>query len=79
MAVFSLTGTGAFAANELDIGDLPDDNYVHNNTYTNNGYDPDPMVADLGISGTDIVWDTTGNNNRFDEPNAKDLPSGPAK
>jgi parallel beta-helix repeat protein len=74
VAVFSLTGTGAFNENELDVGPLAEGNYVHDNTYENNGYDPDPVVSDLGIPAGDILWDTTGDNNRFDEASATSFP-----
>ena len=74
LAVFSLTGTGAFNENELDVGPLAENNYAHGNQYKNNGYDPDPVVAELGIPAGDILWDTTGANNRFDEPGATSFP-----
>ncbi|MBP9503415.1 MAG: right-handed parallel beta-helix repeat-containing protein [Candidatus Promineofilum sp.] len=67
IAVFSLTGTGAFNENELDVGPLAENNFTHNNTFSNNGFDPDPAVAALGIPAGDILWDTTGVNNRFNE------------
>jgi parallel beta-helix repeat protein len=74
VAVFSLTGTGAFNANEVDVGPLAEGNYVHGNTYDNNGYDPDDVVAELGIPSGDILWETTGANNRFDDPGATSFP-----
>ena len=74
VAVFSLTGTGAFNENEVDVGPLAEGNYVHDNTYENNGYDPDPIVAELGIPSGDILWETTGTNNRFDESGATSFP-----
>jgi cytochrome c peroxidase len=74
VAVFSLTGTGAFNENELDVGPLSEGNYLHGNHYRNNGYDPDPVVAELGIPGGDILWDTTGTGNRFDEPGTSGFP-----
>ncbi|MCZ2113724.1 MAG: right-handed parallel beta-helix repeat-containing protein [Anaerolineae bacterium] len=74
VAVFSLTGTGAFNANELDVGPLAEGNYVHDNSYADNGYDPDPVVSDLGIPAGDILWDTTGNNNRFNESGTTGFP-----
>lgn len=67
IAVFSLTGTGAFNENELDVGPLAENNFTHNNTFSNNGFDPDPTVSALGIPAGDILWDTTGVNNRFNE------------
>ena len=74
LAIFSLTGTGAFNENELDVGPLAENNYAHDNHYENNAYDPDPIVAELGIPAGDILWDTTGANNRFDEPGASSFP-----
>ena len=38
IAVFGLLGT--FDRNEIDVGPNPDNNYVHDNRYDNNGYDP---------------------------------------
>ena len=74
VAVFSLTGTGAFNENELDVGPLAEGNFVHSNTFSNNGFDPDPVVAELGIPSGDILWETTGANNRFDDPDATSFP-----
>jgi parallel beta-helix repeat protein len=74
VAVFSLTSTGAFDVNEVDVGPLPENNWVHNNTYENNGYDADPFVKDLGIPTADILWDGTGMNNRFNEEGASYFP-----
>jgi hypothetical protein len=73
IALFSLTGTGAFDTNELDVGPLPEGNWIHDNTYEHNAYDPDPFVRDLGIPVGDILWDGSGNNNRFND----DVPSFP--
>lgn len=74
VAVFSLTGSGAFNANELDVGPLAEGNYVHDNTYHNNGSDPDAVVAELGIPSGDILWETTGSGNVFDESGATSFP-----
>ncbi|MEM7116537.1 MAG: parallel beta-helix domain-containing protein [Chloroflexota bacterium] len=74
VAVFSLTGTGTFDQNELDVGPLPEGAWVHDNHYENNGYDPDQFIKDLGIPVGDILWDASGNNNRFDEVNATSFP-----
>ena len=73
-AVFSLTSTGAFDVNEVDVGPLPEGNWIHDNTYTNNGYDADPFVRNLGIPTADILWDGTGMNNRFNEESATSFP-----
>jgi parallel beta-helix repeat protein len=69
VAIFSLTA--GYDVNEIDVGPNPENNYVHNNIYSNNGYDPVAFVADLGIPTGDILWDGSGWNNRFDEPDAK--------
>lgn len=69
VAIFSLTNTGAF--DEVDVGPTPEGNYLHDNAYENNGYDPDPFVADLGIPTGDILWDGAGAGNVFDEPKAR--------
>ncbi len=68
-AVFSLSTM--FSADELDVQPLPEGNWLHNNEYDNNGYDPDPFVKSLGIPTGDILWDGNGWNNHFDEPDAE--------
>lgn len=68
IAIFSLTNTGAF--DEVDVGPTPEGNHVHDNVYENNGYNPDPFVAGLGIPTGDILWDGSGAGNQFDEPQA---------
>jgi parallel beta-helix repeat protein len=73
VALFSLTGTGAFDRNEIDVGPLPEGNWIHDNIYEHNAYDPDPFVRDLGIPVGDILWDGSGSNNRFND----DVPSFP--
>ncbi len=74
VAVFSLTSTGAFDVNEVDVGPLPENNWIHDNNYENNGYEADPFVKDLGIPTADIMWDGTGLNNRFNEDSASAFP-----
>ncbi|MDJ0755838.1 MAG: parallel beta-helix domain-containing protein [Ardenticatenaceae bacterium] len=67
VALFSLTGTGAFDASELDVGPLPEGNLIYDNVYDNNGFDPDQFIRDLGIPAGDILWDGSGGGNRFNE------------
>ena len=74
VAVFSLTGSGAFDKNEIDVGPLPEHNWVHDNRYENNGYDPDQFIRDMGIPVGDILWDGSGQGNRFNEENATSFP-----
>lgn len=58
----------------FDLGPLPENNWIHDNTWENNGYDPDGLVKDLGIPGADILWTGDGWNNAFDEPSASKFP-----
>lgn len=74
VAVFSLTGTGSFDTNEIDVGPLPEGNWVHGNHYENNATDPDPFVAELGIPAADVMWDGSGHDNRFNEEGASYFP-----
>lgn len=69
LAVFNLTI--GFSEEEIDVGPNPEHNYAHDNIYENNGYDADKFVKDLLGKGFDIIWDGSGVDNRFDEPNAK--------
>ncbi|MFK7800421.1 MAG: parallel beta-helix domain-containing protein [Anaerolineae bacterium] len=67
-AIFSLTTL--YSIDELDVAPDPENNWLHNNSYENNGYDPVPFVKALGIPTGDILWDGNGWDNRFDEPEA---------
>jgi parallel beta-helix repeat protein len=69
IAIFNLESTGMFS--ELDIDPTPEYNYVHDNIFDNNGYDPDSFVRDLGIPVGDVLWDGTGFGNTFNEPEAQ--------
>lgn len=74
VAVFSLTRSGAFDRNEVDVGDLPENNRVHGNTYENNAFEPDPFIAELGVPAADIMWDASGSGNTFNEDGASYFP-----
>jgi cytochrome c peroxidase len=58
----------------FDIGVLPENNWVHDNVYENNGYEPEGVAAELGIPGSDVLWTGEGWNNSFDEQNASQFP-----
>jgi len=58
----------------FDLGPLPENNWIHDNTYENNGYDPAGMVKELGLPGADVLWSGEGWNNSFDEPGANLFP-----
>lgn len=74
VAVFSLTGSGAFDNNEIDVGPLPEGNRVADNTYENNATAPDPFIAELGIPAADVMWDGSGAGNTFNEESASYFP-----
>jgi cytochrome c peroxidase len=58
----------------FNLGPLPENNWIHDNTYENNGYDPQGMVKELGLPGADIGWTGEGWNNSFDDPTANTFP-----
>jgi len=58
----------------FDLGALPENNWIHGNTFEHNGYDPQGLVKDIGMGGADIMWTGEGWNNAFDEPNATTFP-----
>lgn len=58
----------------FDLGPLPENNWIHDNKFENNGYDPQGLVKELGIGGADILWTGEGWNNAFDQPGAKMFP-----
>ncbi len=58
----------------FDLGAIPENNFIHDNTYSNNGYDPAGLVKDLGVGGADLMWTGDGWSNSFDEPNATKFP-----
>lgn len=58
----------------FDLGPLPENNWIHDNTFENNGYDPQGLVKELGIDGADVMWTGEGWNNSFDQPGAKLFP-----
>ena len=72
LAVFNL-GIG-FATNEIDVGPNPEHVYAHDNIYENNGYEPDPFVKNMLGRGFDIIWDTKGADNHFDEKVSSSFP-----
>ena len=72
LAVFNL-GIG-FATNEIDVGPNPEHVYAHDNTYENNGFEADPFVKNMLGRGFDIIWDTNGADNHFDEKVSSSFP-----
>lgn len=58
----------------FDLGPLPEHNWIHDNIWENNGYDPDPSLASFGVPGADILWTGEGWTNSFDEPTSNVFP-----
>ncbi len=63
---------------DFDIPLVPEQTWVHDNTYRNNGNDPAPLLADLGLPGVDVLWDASGWDNRFDDTGIKAFPILPS-
>ena len=57
-----------------DVDPYPENNWIYNNQMQNNGLDPDPKVLESGFDGTDLLWDLSGSNNSWDQPEASRLP-----
>ena len=58
----------------FDLGPLPENNWIHDNTYDHNGYDAQGLVKELGLDGADVMWTGEGWNNSFDESGASMFP-----
>lgn len=72
LAVFNLTI--GFDKNEIDVGPNPEHIYAHGNTYENNGYDADPFVRKMLGKGFDVIWDSNGADNYFEEKVSSSFP-----
>jgi cytochrome c peroxidase len=58
-----------------DIPTVPENNWLHDNTFDHNGYDSDPEVISVGFKGRDLLWSTAGTGNRWDEPTGTRYPA----
>jgi len=54
----------------FDVGPIPENNWIHDNTYSDNGHNPAGALQRAGIKGADVVWDLSGWSNRWQESNA---------
>jgi cytochrome c peroxidase len=69
VAVFSLEV--AFPkGTSFDVGSVPENNWIHGNTFSDNGRKPAGALQRAGIKGADLVWDLSGSSNRWQESNA---------
>lgn len=69
VAIFSLTAVFP-KGTVFDVGADPDDNWVHDNAYSENGRQIAGALARAGLPGADLLWDGSGWSNRWDEPDA---------
>ncbi|ACY17149.1 parallel beta-helix domain-containing protein [Haliangium ochraceum] len=58
----------------FDVDPMPENNWVHDNELINNGYDPAPMVTELGFPGADLLWDLSGSGNAWNQDAGSRLP-----
>lgn len=69
VAVFSLE-TALEKDTAFDVGPIPENNWIHDNTYSDNGRNPAGALARAGLKGADLVWDLSGWSNRWQESDA---------
>jgi cytochrome c peroxidase len=69
VAVFSLE-VAFEKGTAFDVGPVPENNWIHDNTYSDNGRNPGGALKRAGIKGADLVWDLSGPSNRWQEANA---------
>ena len=60
--------------NKYDVDPIPQSCWIYNNIYEGNGSDPAGIVVESGFQGADLLWDVTGYDNSWDEPDASKLP-----
>ena len=59
---------------QFDVDPTPEGNWIHSNTISDNGLDPDAKVIEAGFDGADLIWDLSGYDNSWDQPGATRLP-----
>jgi parallel beta-helix repeat protein len=69
VAVFSLEDVFP-KGTVFDVGPMPEKNWVHANSFSDNGRRPSGALASAGLPGADLIWDGTGWSNTWDEPGA---------
>jgi parallel beta-helix repeat protein len=67
-----ILGYHSFSGSGIKIGieSVPENNYIHDNTYSDNGRSPDTLVMKAGFKGGDLVWDLSGWSNKWHEEGA---------
>lgn len=54
----------------FDVGPTPENNWIHDNVYSDNGRNPAGVLARAGLKGADLLWDLSGSTNRWQEASA---------
>ncbi|OYT69084.1 MAG: hypothetical protein CFK48_09365 [Armatimonadetes bacterium CP1_7O] len=58
----------------LDVEPYPDGNRIYNNTLRDNAKDPDERLKRFGVPPVDLLWDMTGKNNQWQQPDGSRFP-----
>lgn len=59
---------------KFDVPLVPEQTWVHDNKYKDNGLKPADFLVKAKLPGVDILWDVSGWDNRFDESGVKIFP-----
>ncbi|HUN23198.1 MAG TPA: parallel beta-helix domain-containing protein [Anaerolineales bacterium] len=59
--------TAFFDPAQVDVAPHPEQIYIHNNTYENNGGNADQAIRNFGLQGADIIWDASTWDVRVDD------------
>lgn len=62
------------SSSQYDVDPFPEGNWIYENDLKGNGLDPDQKVLEAGLDGADLVWDLSGYDNSWDQPEATKLP-----
>jgi parallel beta-helix repeat protein len=54
----------------FDVGPTPENTFIHDNTYSDNGRNPAGALVRAGLKGADLVWDLSGSSNKWKETTA---------
>lgn len=64
--LYSFTDSGV----KFEVGAVPENNWIHDNTYSDNGGNPANAVSKARLGGGDLAWDLSGWSNRWNEAKA---------
>ena len=58
----------------MDISPNPERVHLYANVYLHNGYQPAKQATEMGLPGSDIIWDASNWDNRFDDTGVTTFP-----